>query len=152
MKVSCPIYYSLLRIRIRGRSTSYVNCHTDYLGIRQNSVDACSHLRNSSVQHVETWGPWEVGFALLREEALALSKAEWGHTVSPAGRRGWRSDSSSLTRHPEWLLTAFTDSSTSCIILYCPELVNPFSQLISIKCEILYICLFLCYLNKLMSE
>lgn len=39
-------------------------------------MDAYSHVRNSSVQHVETWGPWETESALLREDTVVLSEAE----------------------------------------------------------------------------
>lgn len=100
VKVSCSILFPLIYYRTSYRFNLISEQLHKLLGNQTIQLDACSHMRNSSVQHVETWGQWETKSSLLREDTMSYLKLSM-IAASPAGRKEWRSDSISLARHPQ---------------------------------------------------
>ena len=123
VEVCCPLLFSLV-IEVAGEPSQWGVIQTAWEP-ESVVVGACNHLRNawSSMWRPGALGSW-----------IYLAK---GRSHSPI--RSWACSQPFMLGegdgHPERLLTSFSDSS-ACVAPYCPGLVDPFSQQISVKLNV----------------
>lgn len=136
MKVCCPLLFSLI-IEVVGQPYQWV--------VTQTASEPESIFRGCLQSSEKCIGPACGDLEPGKLDLFCKEKKPWFCqklsvvAACHVGRRGWWSDSSLLSRHPQWILTSFSDSSIDFIMLcYCPGSVDPFSQQISVKLNVKY--------------